>query len=435
MPWHRNGVVAVWLTLCSCTSSDTTAIPADPDGSVDSERNILLIIADDLGKDAMPGFSEGIVKPNTPTLDGLAADGLTFTNLWVTPTCAPTRASIITGRHGFRTGVTRSGAALSSNETILQAFMASTADRRYATAVVGKWHLSRSSSFNPESMGIDYYAGILTADVDDYYAWPLTADGVTTTQTGYTTEVLTDLAIDWVRDQDDSWFLWLAFNAPHTPFHVPPADTHSQGDLGSFQPGTDALPHYMAAIEAMDHHIGRLLDSLSPSERAETTVIFIGDNGSPRQTVQPPYSSGAAKGSVYQGGINTPLLVSGGQLERRGSDASLISSTDLFATIAELAGGSVTEIHDSRSFVPLLRSPGPHRDFVFSAIEEVGTGTWTTARNEQFKLIIDPGGGEEMFDLLADPYEQSDLISRGLTTSESTTRSELIAWLEGLGVS
>lgn len=156
MPQYRNSVLALFLAVCACTSPESTLVPTEPTSSVDSDRNILLIIADDLGKDAMPGFSERAIKPATPTLNGLATSGLTFTNLWVTPTCAPTRASIITGRHGFRTGVTRSGAALASTETTLQAYIASTSDRPYKTAVVGKWHLARSASFNPESMGIDY---------------------------------------------------------------------------------------------------------------------------------------------------------------------------------------------------------------------------------------------------------------------------------------
>jgi len=435
VPRRRNRVVALCVAICACSSPESTLVPTEPVSSVDSDRNILLIIADDLGKDAMPGFAEGAVKPATPTLNSLATQGLTFTNLWVTPTCAPTRASIITGRHGFRTGVTRSGAALSPAETTLQAYIASASDRPYATAVVGKWHLARSASFNPESMGIDYYAGILSADIEDYYAWPLTADGVTTNETGYSTEVLTDLAIDWVQAQDDSWFLWLAYNAPHTPFHVPPAETHAQGTLPPYQQGVNGMPYYMAAIESMDFHIGRLLDSLSPAERAETTVIFIGDNGSPRQAVQAPYTANTAKGSVYQGGINTPMLVSGGQLRRQGTDESVISSTDLFATIAELAGVPVTQIHDSRSFSPLLSAPAPHRDYAFSGIEEAGAGTWTTARGDRFKLIVRPNGDEEMFDLLADPYERTDLIQLGLNPTQATARADLVAWLNGLGTS
>lgn len=435
MPQQWIRVVALCLAVCACTSPESTLVPTDPISSLDSDRNILLIIADDLGKDAMPGFTEGTLKPATPTLNSLAANGLTFTNLWVTPTCAPTRASIITGRHGFRTGVTRSGAELASTETTLQAYIANTSDRPYKTAVVGKWHLARSPSFNPESMGIDYYAGILSADVDDYYAWPLTADGVTTNETGYSTEVLTDLAIEWVQAQDDSWFLWLAYNAPHTPFHTPPADTHVQGTLPPYQQGMDGLPYYLAAIESMDFHIGRLLDSLSPAERAETTVIFIGDNGSPRQAVQAPYTTSTSKGSVYQGGINTPMLVSGGQLQRQGTDESVISSTDLFATIAELAGVPVTQIHDSQSFSPLLSAAAPHRDYVYSGIEEAGTGMWTAARGDRFKLIVRPNGDEEMFDLLSDPYERTDLMQLGLTPAQAAARADLVAWLGGLGIS
>ena len=109
--------------------------------------------------------------------------------------------------------------------------------------------------------------------------------------------MLTDLAIDWVRSQEGSWFLWLAYNAPHTPFHVPPAEMHSQGDLPDYAMGMNASPYYMAAIEAMDYQIGRLLDSITTQERDNTTIIFIGDNGTPRRVAQSPYPSDRVKGA------------------------------------------------------------------------------------------------------------------------------------------
>lgn len=433
MNWKIVFVISLaGVTSLGCADGPAPVEPAGASPATDSQRNILFIIADDLGKDAVTGFSEGSVKPNTPHLDGLTATGLTFSNLWVTPSCAPTRAAAITGRYGFRTGVTKSGKALPSSETVVQAYIEQEVGDAYTTAVVGKWHLSRSLSFNPESLGIDYYAGILEAEVDDYFQWPLTEDGVTTTETGYATEVLTDLAIEWVGRQERPWFLWLAYNAPHAPFHAPPAEMHSQGALPEFRTGMDPTAHYMAAVEALDYQLGRLLVSLTPAERAQTTIIFVGDNGSPRAVAQAPYGATTSKGSLYQGGINTPLVVSGRQVTRTGTDDSIINSTDLFATIAELAGVEVSEIGDSKSFLSLLSSGGTHREFAYSAIEEDGGISWTV-RDRRHKLIVRAGGEEEMFDLLADPYEQVDLHDAGLDDSQLQTKATMNAWLVSIG--
>ena len=179
----------------------------------------------------------------------------------------------------------------------------------------------------------------------------MTEDGAGSFETEYTTKKFTDLAIDWIHQQDKPWFMWLAHNAPHTPFHVPPNGMHTQGNLPTFLDGMDETPYYMAAIEAMDFQIGRLLDRIPEEERENTIIIFIGDNGSPNEVAQSPYSNFTSKGSLNQGGINVPMFISGKGVSRSGNDDSLITSTDLFATISELAGVTVNEIHDSKSSV------------------------------------------------------------------------------------
>ena len=116
----------------------------------------------------------------------------------------------------------------------------------------------------------------------------------------------------------------------------------------------DPMPYYLAAIEAMDFQIGRFLNGLSQQERDNTVIIFMGDNGTPNQAGQSPYANNAVKGSLYQGGINVPLFVSGHGVQRIADDFNLINSTDLFSTIAQLTGVSASEIHDSKSFKHLL---------------------------------------------------------------------------------
>lgn len=392
---------------------------------VSSSPNILLIIADDMGKDATPGYPEGDIKPGTPNLDAVRASGLTFNNLWVYPTCSPTRASVITGKYGYSTGVKWAADVLSNSETILHSYINSQTNNRYATALIGKWHLAgRNNSFNPESLGMDYYAGLIAGTADNYTEWNFTEDGVSTTETSYITEKLTDLSADWISTQTKPWFLWLAYTAPHTPFHLPPDGMHSQTGLAEYTEGTDPIPYYLAAIEAMDYQIGKLLESLPDDERENTVIIFIGDNGTSGQAAQNPYRRGKVKGSLFQGGINTPMFISGPGVSRLGTDDNLITSTDLFATIAEIAGASGNDIYDSKSFKALLSSNTKIRNFQYCEMDDGTTDAWTIS-DGQYKVIINTQGEEQMYDLLDDPYENTNLLSGSLSVEASAAKSAL----------
>lgn len=417
--------LSLLVFLLSC-SGDDSVNPDDTDTPEITRPNILLIIADDMGKDATSGFDEGTAKPTTPTLDGIKNNGLVFENLWVYPTCSPTRASIISGKIAYHTGVKSPGDALPTGENILQNYINEETDDAYATAIVGKWHLAENSNttFNPESLGLDYYAGILSGGVGSYTQWQLTEDGERTTETTYVTEKLTDMAIEWTSQQSKPWFMWLAYNAPHTPFHAPPSNMHSQGDLPAYVDGTDAEPYYMAAIEAMDFQIGRLLDEMTDEERDNTIIIFIGDNGSPGQVAQAPYSRRKAKGSLYQGGINTPMFVSGYGVSRTGLDENLIMSSDLFATIAGIAGINTNEIHNSINFQQLFTSPGSHRTYQYSEMSDGTVDTWTI-RNDAYKLIENSNGDQEFYFLSDDPYENEDLLQGTLTSQEEQAKTAL----------
>lgn len=416
----------LFLFLLAC-SGDDEETPTDS-GTSDVGTNILLIIADDLGLDALSGYAEGTIKPNTPNLDQLAANGLTFNNFWTNSVCSPTRSTILTGKYSYSTGVLSPGDEISANETSLQTFINQETNNDYATAIVGKWHLSgNSNTLNPEDMGIDYYAGLYSGAVNNYYNWDLTEDGVETRQTDYVTTKFTDLAIDWVAEQTKPWFLWLAYNAPHTPFHAPPQEMHSQGALATDQASIDAnpTPYYMASIEAMDFQIGRLLESLSTEERANTVVVFMGDNGTPNQVSQAPYGRRRAKGTMYQGGINCPLVVSGLGVNRTGSDNALLNSTDLFATIASLAGVSITTANDSQNFAPLLTTANPDfREYTYAEYSDDATDEWAI-RNESYKLIVNGNGTEELYDLATDPYENSDLMLSSLSSAAQAAKTEL----------
>jgi arylsulfatase A-like enzyme len=215
-------------------------------------------------------------------------------------------------------------------------------------------------------MGVGFYSGLIAGAVRDYYRFELTTEGVAEAVDGYATTVFTDIAIDWLSRRQQPWFLWLAYNAPHTPFHVPPDGLHSR-HLVDDEDAIEAnpLPYYLAALEALDHEVGRLLDSLDADERDNTVVIFIGDNGSPGQVAELPYSRRTAKGTLYPGGITVPMVVSGHGVTRKGErETAFVNTVDLFATIADLAGAGADEADDGVSFRPLLsRSGGGGRDF------------------------------------------------------------------------
>ena len=405
--------------LLACKSEEGPIV------SFGTDTNILLIIADDMGKDAANGYLEGSIKPNTPNLDRLRQDGLSFTNFWVTPTCSPTRSSIITGKYGYRTGVKWANDALSLDEKTLHQYINEETDNKYSTGLIGKWHLSGDNpTVNPETYGIDYYAGLLRGGVQDYYQWQLYQDGSGSLNTNYITEVFTDLSINWINEQTKPWFLWLAYNAPHTPFHVPPSNMHSQGDLPEYTAGMEPTPYYMAAIEAMDFQIGRLLENIPQEQLDNTLIIFLADNGTPPQVAQAPFTNNTAKGSIFQGGINVPMFVSGKYVSRTGEINDLITGTDIFSTIAAFAGSGSTEIHDSKSFMPLITDNTPDRNFQYSEMYNGDDDLWAIS-DGTYKLIVNANGDEMLYDLSNDPYESENLLLESLTTAAANAKTAL----------
>lgn len=402
-----------WLFACSSSNDGVSDGEMDPpSGNIGPHPNIVLIIADDMGLDATPGYSLGNSKPNMPNIENMISTGIVFNNVWSNPTCTPTRAGMLTGKYGFRTNVLSVGDQLATSEISLQAYLDDTASADYSNAVIGKWHLSADQT-HPNSMGIDYFAGFLSGTLPSYTNWDLTINGTSSTSSDYATSKFTDLAIDWVQDQSQPWFLWLAYNAPHSPLHVPPSNLHSQGNLPSDQASIDAnpLPYYMAMLEAMDTEIGRFLDALSPEERENSVFIFVGDNGTPRNVIQ-AYRGFKAKGTVYQGGIHVPMVVSGKNVTRMNAvENALINTTDIFATIAEIAGSNTAEIHDSKSFKDLLTQGGESkREYAYGEIgNDLGSSDYTI-RNQTHKYIHFADGSEELYHLEQDPLENVNLL-------------------------
>ncbi len=393
--------------------------------------NILLIIADDMGVDATPGYTTGSTKPIMPHLDSLATQGITFDNAWVNPVCAPTRATILTGKYGYRTGVLNAvdeGDIMPTERTI-QSYLDQYTNTTYAHSIIGKWHLSDDANVVTQ-MGVDYFAGFMGGGEPDYYSWTLHENGGSATHNGYITEKLTDLATDWINNQNQPWFCWLAYSSPHDPYHVPPANTHNQGNLSTNQTDIDnnPRPYFMAMMENLDYEMGRLLDNIPAAALENTVILFIGDNGTDNQVLQSPYSTPLGKGRLYQGGIHVPLIVTGKDVLRKGErEDALIGGVDLFATIADIAGVSISNYQDSQTFKPLFTATDTEsRTFNYTEVLRNTTATsGYTIRNNQYKLIQFDDGSKVLFDLLADPYETNDLLQGVLTTAQNMALNAL----------
>lgn len=438
--------LVLMITACGGSSSDTvTSIPntpvvippvVTPDPEANTSPNILLIISDDQGLDASAQYAFSNDLPSTPNLDQLANAGLVFENAWASPACTTTRATLLTGKYGINSGVTFVPAELSNEHQVLQQYLATnSASETYASAVFGKWHLAGTSrnAAHPNQVGIEYYAGNLS-NVSDYFDWELTTNGISETINEYHTTKITDLASDWIRQQSSPWFAWVAYSAPHAPFHLPPPSLHNQV-LSGTQTDINNNPrdYYLAAIEAMDNEIGRLIEGLEESVRNNTVIIFMGDNGTPRQVIDTQvFANNHTKGTLYQGGVAVPLIISGAGVTRQNErEGALVTATDLFATIGEIAGIEQTNIHDSTSFAAKLTdSSASTNSIIFTQFESANT-TGTTVRNEQYKLIQFIDGTRELYDLSQGIDESTNIIGNSEVTSELSLLSQFADAITG----
>ena len=206
----------------------------DPPQTPGDRPNVLVVLLDDIGVEKVGAYGEsppGVTPPCTPNMDALATAGVLFRNAWTNNVCSPTRAQLLTGRHGFRTGIgglvngfdTAEGLAIDLETTLPQALAG------YATAAVGKWHLAAPAQGlqHPLEAGFGAYAGSLY-NLNSYSNWVKTfdadGDGVLdqACELRYATTDSTDDAIGFARTLASPWFLYVAYNAPHMPVHAPP---------------------------------------------------------------------------------------------------------------------------------------------------------------------------------------------------------------------
>ncbi|MFM7182147.1 MAG: sulfatase-like hydrolase/transferase [Verrucomicrobiales bacterium] len=430
------------------------------------QRNVLLIIADDYGIDSnsLYNSSPGAALPPTPNINALKTTGVQFRNAYAQPTCSPTRASMLTGRHPFRHGVTTAVTAndgqLQAGEFTLPRAFAANGGLGYSLAQFGKWHVTVGQNIanDPANIGgWPHYSGCLTGSLvggsggtGTYTSWTKTINGVTGSANGTTTYATTDVtndALAWIGARGSNpWFAWVAYNAPHTPFHKPPNNLHTYdttvADWSTLAINSNAAnqrTHHNAAVEAMDTEIGRLLADMSPAVRANTWIIFIGDNGTTNQVIQAPFNTGHSKDSLYEGGVRVPLFISGpGLVAPNRESTALVHAVDLYSTILEMVGINVATTQpavkpiDSRSLMPLLHNQSEPARVAYAeesgaAISAADSGR--TVRIGDFKLIRFNDNTERLHQISTDPNEQTNLLASALNSTALAAYNQLTAQL------
>ncbi len=453
----KSGTATITITVSDgiTTTSTTFTLTVPP-------PNVLFIIADDYGLDASSLYntSPGVSLPPTPNIASLAAGGVKFTNAYAYTVCSPTRSSILTGRYGFRTGTgnvvaTTSNNLLQASEFTLPEAFAANSSLNYQLKQFGKWHLGGNSQAPSAVGGWPSFAGSLLGQIPDYNAWTkVVTDGTgpgtssTATTTYATTDTVND-ARDFINAQTTAgkpWVAWVAFNAPHTPLHLPakslrPTTTYDSLSGTAADITANPLSYYNAMIEAMDFEIGRLLTEAGV-DFSKTDVIFIGDNGTPPQVLQSPYPSGRGKDTLYEGGIRVPFIVRGPDVVSPGRNSSALTHVvDIYSTILEIAGinvsatvpGGVTI--DSSSLLPVLQNQSVTRPYVFGEEFDVADATLggRCLRDSQYKVIRKRTGADEFYDLLADPYEATNLLAGGVGAMTAPRQAAYNALITQLG--
>ena len=392
-----------------------------------SKPNILIIVADDLGF-ADVGFNGGKIIA-TPNLDRLAATGVRLTDFRACPMCSPTRAGLLTGRWPLRFGMMRAVAppwskhGLPRSENTLAELLAGAGYEH--RGVIGKWHVGHARrEFLPLAQGFTRFYGHYNGAID-YFTHHREGERDwhdnerTVTEKGYATDLLGAEAVRFVRSSPPGkpWLLYLAFNAPHSPYQAKEDDLKKYSHIK--QPDRRA---YAAMVDCMDQALGRVLAAVeSRADSTNTLVLFFSDNGGIPRVGSSNAPWRGAKLSVYEGGtrvcaaIRWPAagLSGGGRFDGR------IGYIDVLPTLLAAAGVTAPGNLDGINVLPVLlgKTKLPARPW-FSYVHQSGQahgsvheGRWKLVAHGDF-FAEKPEAELELYDLEADPAEKTNLAAR-----------------------
>ena len=396
--------------------------------------HIVFFLADDLGwRDV--GFHGGEIK--TPSIDKLAASGTQLDQFYVQPVCSPTRAAFMTGRYPIRTGlqvgVIRPWAkyGLPLDERILPQILG---DAGYATAICGKWHLGTATPAHlPTRRGFDHQYGHYLGMIDYYKHSRMEGkdwnrNDKPLDEKGYTTNLIARECVRIINAHDKSrpLFLYVPFNAPHSPFQAPKKFIDMYQSIGK-----PNRRKYAAMVTCMDAAIGRILAALDRrSMRDDTLVLFTSDNGGARQSDNGHLRG--RKGSVYEGGTRSPTVVSWpGRVKAGAIVDQPLHIVDLLPTLTAIAGAETTgckPLDGKNAWATITKgAPSPHEDILYNVNNQVGAiraGDWKLVhrrgannnrrranrnyRNNNRRNRAAPAGFQ-LFNLAQDPNEKIDV--------------------------
>ena len=417
-----------FFSLLAATAALTDM--AAPAQAADKKPNILYIVADDLGwKDV--GFHGSDIK--TPNLDKLAATGARLEQFYAQPMCTPTRAALMTGRYplryGLQTLVIPSGHTygLPTDEWLLPQALK---EAGYKTAIIGKWHLGHADpKFWPRQRGFDYQYGPLIGEIDyftheQHHVVDWYRDNKKLKEKGYSTTLFGNEAVKLIDGHNAATplYLYLAFNAPHTPYQAPPEYLDQYKHMAD--PSRRA---YAGSITAMDDQIGRVLDALGKKGMRENTlIVFQSDNGGTRNAMfagegdmskikipcdNGPYREG--KGSLYEGGTRVCALVNWPGHIKSGSVVNeMIHVVDMYPTLAGLAGASTAKCKplDGLDVWPAISEgkPSPRTELVYNIeVFRAGLrqGDWKLIWRAPLPSVV------ELYNIAQDPFEKNNLAA------------------------
>jgi len=403
--------------------------------------NVVLILTDDQGYGDLGCHGNTVIR--TPNLDRMHAEGLRFTDFHVSPTCSPTRCSLMTGRHEMKSGVTHTileRERMSLKATTVAQVLKSAG---YTTGIFGKWHLGDEPDHWPDKRGFDEmfihgsggigqtYAGSCgDAPGNSYFDPAVLHNGTFEKTQGYCTDVFFGQATKWIdekRKASAPFFAYITPNAPHAPLVCPEDYIKKYEGQGL---GKNVMA-FFGMITNIDDNVGRLLAKLTEwGIEKNTLVIFMNDNGGTAGVGVFNAGMRGSKNSSYNGGTRAASFWRWPGTLKAGADVDkLACHRDIFPTLAELAGAKVPDAVaaklDGRSLVPLLKDPGapwPDR-YIFTHI-----GRWAKGQAAQSKYagcsvhsprynMVSPGksGGDgkwELYDLKEDPGEKKDVADQ-----------------------
>ncbi len=416
--------LATLLIAASLPPAPTRAAPP-------ARPNIIVVMPDDVGYGDFSCLGSPVVR--TPHLDAFWKQSVRFTDFHVSPTCAPTRAALMTGRHEFKSGVTHTifeRERLSPRATTIAQVLKSSG---YATGIFGKWHLGDEPSYRPERRGFDevfihggggigqtFPGSCGDAPGNTYFNPAILHNGTFEKTQGYCTDVFFDQALRWIdarRKAGSPFFAYITPNAAHEPLQCP--EPYAMRHAGQVP---EDVAKFYGMVENIDDNFGRLLTRLDEWGLAENTlIVFLTDNGGTYGT--PIYNAGmrGKKVTPYEGGTRVPSFWRWPAGIRGGVDCgALTAHIDIFPTLAEVAGISLSRPVKSqvggRSLLPLLRDPDadwPDRTLV------THVGRWDrggvagakfvncSIRDARYSLVNDA----ELYDLKVDPGESTDVIA------------------------